>query len=109
PQNSTNERWRSNDGCGVSESMALLNVATRHWLPGQRRQDSCPAADAFVESFQIEFFVGRMDPVVVQRKADHQAVHAEHGLEIADDGDRAAGADRHRLLAPFLLNRSARF
>src|SRR3984885_6771874 len=49
-----------------------------------------------------------MDPVVVEREADHQGVHAEHGLEVADDRDRAAGADRYRLLAPFLGERGAR-
>ena len=42
-----------------------------------------------------------MDAVVVEPEADQQRVHAEHVLEVADDRDRAAGADRDRLAAPF--------
>src|SRR5580704_18907650 len=88
--------------------MALLSVATVEWLPGQRRQDPRPATDAFVEAFQVEFLVWRMHPVVVEREADHQRLHAEHGLKIADDGDRAAGADGHGFLAPLRGKRGTR-
>ena len=34
-----------------------------------------------------------MHAIVVEREADHERVHAEHRLEVADDGDRAARAD----------------
>src|SRR5579862_2668818 len=68
----------------------------------QRRQDPRPAADPLVEAFEIELLVGRMHAVVIEREADHQRIHAEHALEVADDRDRTAGADRHRLLAPLV-------
>ena len=49
-----------------------------------------------------------MHAIVVEREADHDRVHAEHALEVADDRDRATGADGHRLVAPFLLQRLTR-
>src|SRR5580704_9953894 len=87
---------------------AISPFAIRHFLASQRRQNPRPAADAFVEAFQVEFLVRRMDPVVVEREADHQRLHAEHGLKIADDGDRAASADGYRFPAPLLGKRGAR-
>src|SRR3954465_9589432 len=49
-----------------------------------------------------------MPAIVVESEADHDGVHTEHPLEVADDWDRAAFADRERLLAPFLRERGAR-
>src|SRR6202034_4531106 len=69
-------------------------------LVRERCQDPRPGADALVEALEIELLVRRVHPVVIERKTDHQGVHAEHGLEIADDRDRAAGADRDGLFAP---------
>src|ERR1700742_1400917 len=43
-----------------------------------------------------------MHAVVIEREADEKRVHPEHVLEVGDDGDGAAGADSHRLLAPLL-------
>src|ERR1700681_454932 len=42
-----------------------------------------------------------MHAIVVERKADHDRIHAEHPLEITDERDRAALPDHDRLLAPF--------
>src|SRR3984893_10355013 len=89
-------------------TFAISPFAICHFLASQRRQNPRPAADAFVEAFQVEFLVGRMHPVVVEREADHQRLHAEHALEVTDDGDRATGTDGHRLLAPLLGKRGAR-
>jgi 2-haloacid dehalogenase len=74
----------------------------------QRVEDARPAPDALVERGQVELLVRRMHAVVVEREADHERVHAEHALEVADDRDRAAGADGDGLAAPFVLQRSAR-
>ena len=49
-----------------------------------------------------------MHAVVVEREADQQRIHPQHALEVGDDRDRAAGADRHRLVAPFLGQHGAR-
>src|SRR5436305_242532 len=49
-----------------------------------------------------------MHAVVVEPEAYQQRIHAEHALEIADDRDRTARADRHRLGAPLLGERLAR-
>src|SRR6202012_5049972 len=49
-----------------------------------------------------------MDAIVLEAEADHQSIHAEIALETPDDRDRAAAADQHRFLAPFLLQRAAR-
>src|SRR5262245_32491398 len=76
--------------------------------PRQRRQNPRPAARALVEAREIVLLVGRMHPVVVEREADHDRVHAEHALEVADDRDRAALPDRYRLLAPLTRERAAR-
>ena len=67
----------------------------------QRRQNPRPAADAFVETPEIELFVGRMHTIVVERETDHECVHAQYGLEVADDRDRAADTNCDSSLAPF--------
>src|SRR6202140_59985 len=77
-------------------------------LARQRRQNPRPAADTFVKARQIELLIGRMHAIVIEREADHQRIHAEHGLEIADDRNRTAGADGHRFLAPLIGERGAR-
>ena len=77
-------------------------------LPRQRRDDARPGARALVERGEVVLLVRRMHAVVVEAEADQQRVHAEHVLEIADDRDRAARADRDRLRAPFLGQRRAR-
>src|SRR5260221_10824960 len=41
-----------------------------------------------------------MHTVVIEREADHNRVHTENALEVADDRDRATLADRERFLAP---------
>src|SRR5215471_7085991 len=49
-----------------------------------------------------------MHAVVVEGETHQDRVHAEDSLEISHDGDRAAFADRKRLLAPFGGERGAR-
>jgi hypothetical protein len=46
-----------------------------------------------------------MHAVVVERETDHDRIHAQHALEVADDRDRAALAHREGLLAPFVGKR----
>ena len=94
---------------------AFLTKRTPQWcggvgcaLPRQRREDARPGARALVERGEIVLLVRRMHAVVIEAEADQQRVHAEHVLEIADDRDRAAGADRDRLVAPLLGQRRAR-
>src|SRR5947209_4864925 len=77
------------------------NLTKAPRLAGEPREDARPAAGALVEGFEVVFLVGRVHAVVVEREADEQRVHAEHFPELADDRDRPARADRHRLLAPF--------
>ena len=61
-----------------------------------------------MEGGQLVFLVGRVHAVVVEAEADHQRVHLQVALEGADDGDRAARARHHGLLAPFGVERAAR-
>src|SRR5580704_6252726 len=49
-----------------------------------------------------------MHAVIVEREADHERVHAEYGLEIADDRNRTAGADGHGFFAPLFGERGSR-
>src|SRR5919109_3738834 len=49
-----------------------------------------------------------MDTIVGKRKADEQRLHAEQPLEIADDRDRAAARQHHRLFRPFVGKRVLR-
>jgi len=58
---------------GLQRTVFTLRCArdTQHLLR-QRVQDARPAADALVETFEVKFFVGRMDPVVVERETDQQ-------------------------------------
>src|SRR5262245_24509499 len=72
----------------------------------ERRKDAGPAADAFVKRGQIVFLVRRMDAVVVEPEADQQRIHAEHALELGDDGNRGAGTDEGGVPAPFLAERT---
>src|SRR5689334_5285975 len=46
-----------------------------------------------------------MHAVVIERESDHDRVHAEDALEVADNRDRATLADGERLLAPFSRER----
>src|SRR5260370_38486560 len=74
----------------------------------QLRKDARPAPRALVERREIVLLVGRVHPVVIEREADEQRIHAEHVAELADDRNRAARADGHRLLAPFGRERGPR-
>src|SRR5215831_609973 len=49
-----------------------------------------------------------MHAIVIEGEADHDRIHAQHALEVADDRDRAALADRERLFAPLRGERRAR-
>ncbi len=60
---------------------------------GEGRQDARPGAGALVKRRALVFFVGRVDPVVLEGEADQEAVHVELALERADDRDRPAAAD----------------
>src|SRR5204863_2630246 len=73
-----------------------------------RGEDARPAARPFVERGELVFLVRRMDAVVVEAETDHQRIHSQIALENADDRDRAAGANEHRLVVPFRLPRAAR-
>src|SRR5690242_3589298 len=42
-----------------------------------------------------------MHAVVIEGESDHDGVHAEEALEVADDRDRATLAEGKRLLTPF--------
>src|SRR5438270_8770735 len=66
-------------------------------------ENARPAARAFMKRGELVFLVRRMDAVVVEPEADHQRIHFQIVLKDADDRDRAAGADQHRLFAPFRL------
>src|SRR6056297_989691 len=68
----------------------------------QPMQDARPASRAFVEAFQIIFFIGRMDGVVILAEANKHGVHAKDAAEVARDGDRSAAADEGRRVWPFL-------
>src|SRR4029079_10317969 len=68
----------------------------------ERREDARPAARALVEARQVVLLVRRMHPVVVEPEADEERVEPERALEVADDRDRASGADRHSLGPPLL-------
>src|SRR5258706_9935516 len=48
-----------------------------------------------------------MHAVVIEGEPDHDGVHAEDALEVADDRDRATLADGERLLTPFSGERGA--
>src|SRR5258708_3933270 len=71
-------------------------------LSRQRREDARPGARALVERLEVVFLVRRMHAVVIKAEADQQRVHAEYILEVADNRNRSARADRNRLGAPFL-------
>lgn len=42
-----------------------------------------------MERLQVIFFIRRMNAVIGKAETDEQRIHAQHLLEIADDGDRA--------------------
>src|SRR5689334_6210907 len=92
-------------GPAMREGRNHHSFRTHHVLAfaGEGGDHPDPAPDALVEALEIVFLVGRVDGVVVERKADHQAVHPEHLLEIADDRDRAARAEQHWSFSPFSL------
>src|SRR3984957_2161809 len=74
--------------------------------PGSRadgRQDARPGARPLMERRPVVFLVGRVDAVVVERKANQEAVQIEFALERADDRNRPAAADQRRRLFPFDL------
>src|SRR6266851_4968234 len=86
----------------------MVGIAPVSRLRRQRRQYPRPAARALVEAGEIVLLVGRVNAVVVEAEADQQRVDPDEPLEIANDRDRAAGADQERLLTPFLRERGAR-
>src|SRR6476646_6615992 len=86
-------RWASPSGSTTAKPSAPPPPRTRKKTPTsdglgcQRVQNARPGADALVEAFQVELFVGRMHAVIVEREADQERVHAEHALEVGDDRD----------------------
>src|SRR6266540_5469938 len=60
----------------------------------------------FGEGLQAEFLVGRMRIVVRQREAEHQGVRAKYFFEVRHDGNRAAFAQQHRLVAKSRFERA---
>src|SRR3954470_5323760 len=75
---------------------------------GRHRSDHPrPGSDAAMVTGQIVFLVRRMDAVVVEAEADHDAVHSENALELRYDRNRASHGNQHRLLVPFLRERAS--
>ena len=69
-------------------------------------QETHDRFDPQFEVLQVELLVGGVNVVVGQAEAHHHAGHAEMAVEVADDGDGAAGADKDRVLAPDLVQRA---
>ena len=63
-------------------------------------QEPDQGADAEFEVLQVELLIGSMDVVVGEAEAHHDAGQAEVTIEVADDGDGAAGADEDGVFAP---------
>ena len=93
-------------GSGSATTRCCAAPGTQSTAPPTPRMR--PGACALVERGEVVFLVRGVHAVVVEGEADQQRVHAEHVLEIADDRDRTAGADRDRLGAPLLGQRRAR-
>ena len=63
-------------------------------------------SDAQFEVLQMELLIRRMQVVIRQPKAHHHAGQTEVAVEVADDGNRSARADEHRVLAPDFVQRA---
>src|SRR4051794_19188911 len=87
--------------CNVMQTMQHCACAALRWQDsaGDRPHDADPAADPVPEACQVVFLVRAVDGVVIETEADEDAVHAEKGLEMPDDRDRAARAQKHRRAA----------
>ena len=75
---------------------------------GDGVQHAGPAAHAFVEAAKVVFFVGRVNLIVVEAKANQHAVEPQNVFEIARNRDRAAAAEKGGLVRPFRRERMAR-
>ncbi len=72
-------------------------------LPAEDLQVAGDGPDAAVEVWQVELLVGRVQIIVGKSEAHHHAGNSEIPVEDADDRDRAARPDVHRLFAEGLL------
>src|SRR5579872_6315515 len=63
-------------------------------------QESDQGTDSQLEVLQTELFVGCMDVVVGKAEAHHHAGKAQVAIEVADDGNGAAGTDKDGVFAP---------
>ena len=70
--------------------------------------ESDQRANPQFEVLQLELLIRRVDVVVGKPKAHHHARQPKVPVEIADDRNRAAGADEDRVLAPDLVQRMRR-
>jgi hypothetical protein len=60
-------------------------------------QEANQRLDAQLEVLQMELLVRGVDVVVGQTEAHHHTGRAQVTIEVADDGDRPAGADKVRI------------
>src|SRR2546425_1872964 len=68
-------------------------------------EEQTDGLDAAVEIWDVELLVGSVQIVIWQAEAHHHAGDLQHVLEIGYDGNRAAGADEHRLLLKDIVQR----
>ena len=89
-------------GIGGSEDAVQIGHALL-LVPLEFGNDPGPAPLALVVGFDVVFFVGAVEGIVLAGKADKQRLNFQHILEGGDDGDRAAIGLQHRRPAPFVL------
>src|SRR5947199_6939468 len=65
----------------------------------QLLKEADDALNSRIEIRDVEFFVGRVQVVVGQAEAHHDAGDLERLFEVGDDGDGAAAADVDRVFA----------
>ena len=70
-------------------------------------QDARPAADSFVETPQVVFFIWTVNRVIVAGKANQHRIHPENRFEMTGDGDRPATSDKCGRIWPFIGERRA--
>src|SRR5437763_961153 len=109
PSTSLRHCVSSAGGNASAKGMSDWGIARSKRKSGRERgENTRPAARAFMERGELVFLVRRMDAVVLEPEADHQRIHLEVALKDADDRDRAAGADQHRLFVPFRMQCATR-
>src|ERR1700734_1930360 len=106
-------RWRTRRSMPMSVGYRLFAASATAICPARAEatpcsgadggQDARPGARPLMERRPVVFLVGRVNAVVVERKANQQAVQIEFALERADDRNRPAAADQRRRLFPFDL------